>query len=101
MTDVRGASLDCLVRIMDEGQYSHVVLKEALEKLQFRDRRDRAFFTRLTEGVVERALELDYMIDQFSPGQDREDEAGHPGNFKDGRLSDQIYGFRAGQRRHQ
>ena len=66
MTDVRGASLDCLVRIMDEGQYSHVVLKEALEKLQFRDRRDRAFFTRLTEGVVERALELDYMIDQFS-----------------------------------
>lgn len=66
MTNVRALSLDCLLRITEQGEYSHIVLKDALEKNASLEKRDRAFLTRLTEGTLERLYELDYIIDQFS-----------------------------------
>ncbi|MCD2492366.1 16S rRNA (cytosine(967)-C(5))-methyltransferase RsmB [Lacrimispora sp. NSJ-141] len=65
-TNVRAISLGCLLRILEQGEYSHVVLREELEKYSHLEKRDRAFLTRLTEGVVERLYELDYTINWFS-----------------------------------
>lgn len=55
-----------LLAIDHDGQYSHLVLRDVLDKYQYLSKQERAFLTRLTEGTVERMLTLDYVIDQFS-----------------------------------
>lgn len=55
-----------LLAIDCDGQYSHLVLRDVLDKYQYLSKQERAFLTRLTEGTVERMLTLDYVIDQFS-----------------------------------
>lgn len=55
-----------LLAIDRDGQYSHLVLRDVLDKYQYLLKQERAFLTRLTEGTVERMLTLDYVIDQFS-----------------------------------
>lgn len=58
--------LDLLLAVHEEGQYSHIVLRQTLEKYQYLTKRERAFITRLTEGTVERTFTLDYVIDAYS-----------------------------------
>ena len=58
--------MELLLEITEGKGYSHVVLRGALEKYQYLSKQDRAFLTRLTEGTVERMLELDDIIDQYS-----------------------------------
>lgn len=55
-----------LLAIDCDGQYSHLVLRDVLDKYQYLSKQERAFLTRLTEGTIERMLTLDYVIDQFS-----------------------------------
>lgn len=55
-----------LLAIDRDGQYSHLVLRDVLDKYQYLSKQERAFLTRLTEGTIERMLTLDYAIDQFS-----------------------------------
>lgn len=62
----RETALAALVRILEKGEMSHIVLKEELDKCQNMERRDRAFITRLCEGCIEHLYELDYIIDAFS-----------------------------------
>lgn len=64
--NVRLLALELLLEITAQKEYSHVAIRGALEKYQYLDKQDRAFLTRLTEGTVERMLELDYIIDCFS-----------------------------------
>lgn len=70
MTDqkvnVRYLVLELLLEILEQKEYSHVALQGALEKYQYLDRQDRAFLTRLTEGTIERLIELDAILHQFS-----------------------------------
>ncbi len=70
MTDqavnVRALSLELLLEITEKKAYSHIVLRGALERYQYLGKQDRAFLTRLTEGTVERMLELDHIIGQYS-----------------------------------
>ena len=70
MTDgrvnVRALVLELLLEITGRKEYSHVALRGALEKYQYLSKPDRAFLTRVTEGTVERLLELDYIISRFS-----------------------------------
>lgn len=80
MTEKKGASkkeqekrintreivLQMLLEILEKGEYSHIVLKGVLDKYAYLEKTDRSFIKRLTEGVVERKLELDYIINQFS-----------------------------------
>lgn len=70
MTDqqinVRAIVLELLLEITGQKEYSHVAVRGALEKYQYLSKQERAFLTRLTEGTVERMLELDYIISQFS-----------------------------------
>ena len=65
-TYTRELALDMLLAIDRDGQYSHLVLRDVLDKYQYLSKQERAFLTRLTEGTVERMLTLDYVIDQFS-----------------------------------
>ena len=64
--NLREIVLGALMEITEEEAYSHIVLREVLEKYQYLDKRDRAFISRVTEGTLERMLELDYIIECFS-----------------------------------
>lgn len=68
MTDVnlRALALDILCAVNEEGRYSHLMLRQVLEKYQYLPRYERAFLTRLVEGTIERQITLDYVIDAFS-----------------------------------
>lgn len=58
--------LDILIEVLEGGKYSHIVLREVLDKHQFADKKKRAFITRVTEGTIEHLIELDYIINQYS-----------------------------------
>lgn len=64
--NIRALVLELLLEITGRKEYSHVAIRGALEKYQYLSKQDRAFLTRVTEGTVERMLELDYIINQFS-----------------------------------
>lgn len=49
-----------------KGGKSHIVLKENLDRHISLDKQQRAFVTRLYQGTLERQIELDYIINQFS-----------------------------------
>ena len=64
--NIREIALGILMEITEEEAYSHVVLRQALEKYQYLEKRDRAFITRTVEGTLEHMIQLDYIIEQFS-----------------------------------
>ena len=64
--NLREIVLDILMQITEEEAFCHVVLREALEKYQYLDKRNRAFISRVTEGTLENMLLLDYIIECFS-----------------------------------
>ncbi len=51
---------------VEKGTYSDVALQNALLQNQFLSKQDRAFITRLAEGVTERRITLDYVINTYS-----------------------------------
>ena len=58
--------LAILLEVLEEGKYSHIVLRDVLSKYQYLDKKERAFITRVTEGTLEHMMELDYILNQFS-----------------------------------
>lgn len=64
--NTREIVLQILLEVMEKGSFSHLVLKNVLDKYAYLDKTDRNFIKRLSEGVIERGIELDYVIDQFS-----------------------------------
>ncbi len=64
--NLRGVIIDALMQITEDEAYSHIVLRQVLERYQYLDKRDRAFISRITEGTVENLLRLDYIIENFS-----------------------------------
>lgn len=61
----RELALAVLLEI-EKGEKSHLVLRSVLEKYQYLTKQERAFLTRVSEGTMERRLELDYIINQYS-----------------------------------
>lgn len=66
MTDDRELILGVLLEITRDGVYSHIAIRNVLEKYQYLDKKERAFITRVVEGTLERMIEIDYIINQFS-----------------------------------
>ncbi len=64
--NTRRISYDILFKIEKEDLYVSDLLDDALRTFQFSDKRDRAFITRIVEGVTERKISLDFLIDKFS-----------------------------------
>ena len=58
--------LELLLEINEEGAHCHIALGDALKKYQFLPKKDRAFITRVCEGTVEYAIQIDYIINYFS-----------------------------------
>ncbi len=65
-TNTRELILDILIQITRGGEYSHIALKNALDQYQYLEKQERAFIARVVNGTLERMIELDYIIDQFS-----------------------------------
>lgn len=58
--------LAVLMEVTRENTYSHIALRNVLEKYQYLDKKERAFITRVSEGTLEHMIEMDYIINQFS-----------------------------------
>lgn len=64
--NIRELALETLIKVLEEGELSSAVIQNTLKVYQYLDKKERAFYTRLCEGTIERVLELDYIINQFS-----------------------------------
>lgn len=70
--NTRELILEILLKIDEEGEHSHIAIRDALSKYQFLPKQDRAFITRVCEGTLEYRILIDYIIDSFSKtGVDR------------------------------
>ncbi len=54
------------MQIEEEGEHSHIAIRNALSKYQFLPKQERAFITRVCEGTLEYRILIDYIIDSFS-----------------------------------
>ena len=63
---VRELVLDILLEVNEKEQYSHLIIRDVLNKYQYLEKQERAFLTRLAEGTIEHMLELDFIINSFS-----------------------------------
>ena len=95
--NVREIILETLLLITRDGEYSHIALKNVLDKYQYLEKRERAFITRVVEGTLERQIEIDYIINQFFKSKSEQTETSDPHNFKKFGLPVKIYGSRTGQ----
>lgn len=64
--NIRELILETLLLITRDKEYSHLALKSVLDKYRFLDKKDRSFIARVVNGTIERKIEIDYVLDQFS-----------------------------------
>lgn len=64
--NLREILMDMLVQTLEEGEYSHLVLKNVLDKYQYLEKQERAFLSRVFEGTIEYLLQLDAILDSYS-----------------------------------
>lgn len=64
--NTRELVLDILLALEREEDYSHRLIKGVLDKYDYLAARDKAFIKRAAEGTLERQLELDYYLEQYS-----------------------------------
>ena len=57
MDNTRELILDMLMEILEKGAYSHLVIRDVLDKYNYSDSRDKAFVKRVTEGTLERLIQ--------------------------------------------
>ncbi len=63
--NLRNAALNLLLDT-EQGGKSHLLLKDYLDRHPMLTKQQRAFLTRLYQGTLERIIEMDYVINQFS-----------------------------------
>lgn len=66
MINGREVVLDVLLEVLEKQAFSHIVIRQALEKYGYLSKQERAFISRLAQGCVERKIELDAKINQVS-----------------------------------
>ncbi len=62
----RDLVLSMLKEIYAGNEFSHILIRQVLDKYDYLEGSEKAFIKRLTEGTLERTIELDYVINQFS-----------------------------------
>lgn len=62
----RSIAVHSLVKILEEKQFSHLILREQLHQYTNLTERDRAFITRLVDGTIEYTIQLDFILNKFS-----------------------------------
>lgn len=64
--NTREIVLDILLSLEKGEEFSNKLLKAVLDKYDYLEVREKAFIKRVTEGTIERRLELDYYLNHFS-----------------------------------
>ena len=62
----REAVLDILLELEKQTEYSNVLIAAVLDKYDYLDGKEKAFIKRVSEGTIERRIQIDYVLDQFS-----------------------------------
>lgn len=57
---------DMLTEIYAKREYSHVLIKNILNKYNYLEESDKAFIKRVTEGTLERGIQIDYVLNAYS-----------------------------------
>lgn len=58
--------LDLLMEMDSSGEYSNLLILAVLNKYDYLDGREKAFIKRVSEGTLERRVQIDYVLDHFS-----------------------------------
>ena len=64
--NIRELAVEMVKEISAGNEYSHILIKNVLDKYAYLPAVDRAFLKRLTEGTIERQITIDYILNQFS-----------------------------------
>ena len=64
--DTREIVLDILLELEREQEYVNILLADVLKKYDYLDGREKAFIKRVSEGTVERRIQIDHVLDLFS-----------------------------------
>jgi len=52
--------------LLEQGVYSHMIVRDVLNKYNYLPQQEKAFIKRLYEGTIERQIELDYVLNQYA-----------------------------------
>lgn len=66
MENLREIVLDTLMALERDQELSHQLMGNVLEKYDYLESQEKAFLKRVTEGTVERRIQLDYYLDAYS-----------------------------------
>lgn len=66
MENTRELAVLMLLEIAEKNKYSHLIIRDVQNKYNYMEGRDKAFLKRITEGTLERMIQIDYILDQFS-----------------------------------
>lgn len=64
--NLREIVLDILLELSGEKEYSNILIAAVLEKYDYLDGREKAFIKRVSEGTIERRIQIDYVLDLYS-----------------------------------
>ena len=64
--NLREIVLEMLLAVSVQKEYSHAILKDVLDKYNYLSGQEKAFIKRLFNGTIERQIEIDYLLNQFS-----------------------------------
>lgn len=65
-TGGREIVLDILLELSKQSEYSNILIAAVLDKYDYLDGREKAFIKRVSEGTIERRIQIDYVLEQFS-----------------------------------
>ena len=64
--NVRELVLEVMLAVTRDGEYSHIAIRNVLDKYRYLDKQERSFLKRVCEGTLEHMIWIDYVLDQFS-----------------------------------
>lgn len=66
MENTREIILESLLELHKGAEFSNMLIRQVLQKYDYLPPQEKAFIKRIVEGTVERRIELDYILGQFS-----------------------------------
>ncbi len=64
--NTRELVLDILLELAKEKEYSNILIAAVLEKYDYLDQREKSFIKRVSEGTIERRIQIDHVLESFS-----------------------------------
>lgn len=64
--NTREIVLDILLELDRQNEYANLLISAVLQKYDYLDGKEKAFIKRVSEGTIERRIQIDYVLDLFS-----------------------------------